>query len=231
VEGIVVEIREPGRKPRRVPVNAPIEVGRGCKGVLIADDAASRRHLTLTPGPEGLFVTDLGSSNGTYVNGAQLSGRPRLIKPGDVVRVGETELSIAGRPPGPSADPETVSAMVVEAAAPRPRAVPRAKPSSAPQVSAAPPSPPPPPQPQPQPPAAPARPAARQQPRPAHALSLEGRVARRLEAAHGWVDVEIGGVEWSRFVEAVVDAGLDDLPAVIARLRAKPDGAEDPVGD
>jgi hypothetical protein len=186
LEGIVVEIREPGRKPRRVPVNAPIEVGRGCKGVLIADDAASRRHLTLTPGPEGLFVTDLGSSNGTYVNGAQLTGRPRLIKPGDVVRVGETELSIAARSHEPSADPETVSAMVVEAEA----------------VVAA----------------------ARQQPRPARGLSLEGRAARRLEAAHGWVDVEIGGVEWSRFVEAVVDTGLDDLPAVIARLRARPDG-------
>jgi predicted component of type VI protein secretion system len=225
LEGIVVEIREPGRKPRRVPVNAPIEVGRGCKGVLIADDAASRRHLTLTPGPEGLFVTDLGSSNGTYVNGAQLTGRPRLIKPGDVVRVGETELSIAARSHEPSPDPETVSAMVVDAPAPRPRAAARPRPAPAPQVSPAPPPPPPPP-PVPAPP-----PAARQQPRPARGLSLEGRAARRLEAAHGWVDVEIGGVEWSRFVEAVVDTGLDDLPAVIARLRARADGDEDSPGD
>src|SRR5205085_1937453 len=82
VEGIIVEIREPGRKPRRVPVTSAVEVGRGCKGVLINDDAASRRHIVLTPGPDGLYVTDLGSSNGTYVNGAPLTGRPAAAAAG-----------------------------------------------------------------------------------------------------------------------------------------------------
>jgi predicted component of type VI protein secretion system len=124
VEGIVVEIREPGRKPRRVPVTAAVEVGRGCKGVLIEDDAASRRHIVLTPGPDGLYVTDLGSSNGTFVNGAPLSGRPRLIAPGDVVRVGETDISLAT--PAPTAardhDAPTVLGMVEDPTPPPPPA-------------------------------------------------------------------------------------------------------------
>jgi pSer/pThr/pTyr-binding forkhead associated (FHA) protein len=36
-------------------------------------------------------VQDRGSTNGTYVNGAQLD-RPRRLTEGDVVRVGETDL-------------------------------------------------------------------------------------------------------------------------------------------
>jgi hypothetical protein len=196
MEAILVEIREPGRKPRRVPVSASVEVGRGCKGILLADDSASRRHITLTPGPDGLYVTDLGSSNGTYVNGAPLTGRPRLIAPGDVVRLGETELSLVGSGdsgPAPAweEDPPTVSAMVGD-----PPAAP-ARPAPAPAAS-----------PVPAPEAAPA------------AVSPRGAPGRRLEAAFGWVDVEAGGVEWQEFVDAVVDTGLDHIPEVIARLRA-----------
>ena len=201
MEGVIVEIREPGRKPRRVPVTARVELGRDCRGLLIHDEAASRRHVTLTPGPDGLFVTDLGSSNGTFVNGAQLTRRPARIGPGDVVRVGETEISI----PEPAADhdPATVSSAVLpEAVAPR---------------APAPPSP--------QPPQPPRTPAARQPRRPAPGLSLDERTGRRLAAAHGWAEVEVGGVEWSRFVESVIDAGLEQLPAVIARLRAERGGA------
>jgi len=137
VEGIIVEIREPGRKPRRVPVTSAVEVGRGCKGVLINDDAASRRHIVLTPGPDGLYVTDLGSSNGTYVNGAPLTGRPRLIGAGDVVRVGETDISLAtrGKAPAHDQDPPTVSAMVAEPAVPPPPPAPA--PAAAPAAVAA----------------------------------------------------------------------------------------------
>jgi hypothetical protein len=205
VEGVIVEIREPGRKPRRVPVTARVEVGRDCRGLLIHDEAASRRHVTLTPGPDGLFVTDLGSSNGTFVNGEQLTRRPARIGPGDVVRVGDTEISI----PEPATDPETVSAMPPHPETPRaPAAAPAAPPAAAAAVP--PPSPPPPP--------------ARSPRRPPAALSLDERTGRRLAAAHGWVEVEVGGVEWSRFVESVIDAGLEQLPAVIARLRAQGHG-------
>jgi len=40
---------------------------------------------------DGVWIFDVGSTNGTFVNGKQISGRKRL-KSGDVVKVGGTEL-------------------------------------------------------------------------------------------------------------------------------------------
>jgi len=56
-----------------------------------ADRYASGHHARFEPRPDGVWVTDLGSTNGTFVNGARLS-EPRRLEPGDVVRVGETDL-------------------------------------------------------------------------------------------------------------------------------------------
>ena len=55
------------------------------------DEFASARHLRIEPRRDGVWVHDLGSTNGTYVNGQRLDGERRLV-PGDVVRVGETDL-------------------------------------------------------------------------------------------------------------------------------------------
>jgi hypothetical protein len=60
---------------------------------------------------------------------------------------------------------------------------------------------------------------------------LDRHLTGRLQAAYGWASFEAGGVDWSRFVEAVLEAGLDDLPRVIARLRADvPPHDSQPVG-
>jgi pSer/pThr/pTyr-binding forkhead associated (FHA) protein len=40
---------------------------------------------------DGVWVHDLGSTNGTHVNGVRID-RPRKLVEGDIVRVGETEL-------------------------------------------------------------------------------------------------------------------------------------------
>ena len=47
--------------------------GQGC-GVVIEDDRVSRRHAALTPGPSGWTVADLGSKNGTLVDGMPATG-------------------------------------------------------------------------------------------------------------------------------------------------------------
>jgi serine/threonine-protein kinase len=50
----------------------------------------SRRHGQIAKAPNGYFLTDLGSSNGTYVNGQSLPPHvPRLLRNGDKVEVGE----------------------------------------------------------------------------------------------------------------------------------------------
>jgi hypothetical protein len=70
-----------------------LTVGRGSQSdiPLDDDDFASARHARIEPRRDGVWVHDLGSTNGTYVNGARLS-KPQRLAPGDVVRVGSTDL-------------------------------------------------------------------------------------------------------------------------------------------
>jgi hypothetical protein len=55
------------------------------------DEFASARHVRIEPRRDGVWVHDLGSTNGTHVNGVRID-RPRKLVTGDVIRVGETEL-------------------------------------------------------------------------------------------------------------------------------------------
>ena len=76
-------------------VAARTRLGRGAEnGVqLNGDDFVSSRHAALEPRPDGLWVEDLGSTNGTFVNGARVS-TARLLQAGDVVRIGQTDLRV-----------------------------------------------------------------------------------------------------------------------------------------
>jgi pSer/pThr/pTyr-binding forkhead associated (FHA) protein len=73
--------------------SSPITVGRGGQNdvALENDEFASARHVRIEPRRDGVWVHDLGSTNGTYVNGVRID-RPRKLVQGDLVRVGETEL-------------------------------------------------------------------------------------------------------------------------------------------
>jgi pSer/pThr/pTyr-binding forkhead associated (FHA) protein len=70
-----------------------LTVGRGSgNDVPIADDEyASSRHARFEPRRDGVWVEDIGSTNGTFVNGIRLT-RERKLAAGDVVRIGETDL-------------------------------------------------------------------------------------------------------------------------------------------
>jgi pSer/pThr/pTyr-binding forkhead associated (FHA) protein len=77
----------------RVVNSRALTIGRGSQNdiALDGDDFASARHARIEPRRDGVWVEDIGSTNGTYVNGARLS-RPRRLAPGDVIRVGSTDL-------------------------------------------------------------------------------------------------------------------------------------------
>jgi hypothetical protein len=70
-----------------------LTVGRGANNDLALenDEFASARHARIEPRRDGVYVEDIGSTNGTFVNGIRLA-RERRLTPGDVVRVGETDL-------------------------------------------------------------------------------------------------------------------------------------------
>ena len=70
-----------------------LTIGRGRQNDLAigTDEYASARHARFEPRQDGVWVQDLGSTNGTYLNGTRLD-RPRRLTQGDIVRVGETDL-------------------------------------------------------------------------------------------------------------------------------------------
>jgi hypothetical protein len=72
---------------------APVTIGRASQNDLGLgrDEFASARHTRFEPRRDGVWVEDVGSTNGTFVNGVRIES-PRRLKPGDVVRIGETDL-------------------------------------------------------------------------------------------------------------------------------------------
>jgi hypothetical protein len=70
-----------------------LTVGRGANNDLALenDEFASARHARIEPRRDGVYVEDVGSTNGTFVNGIRLA-RERRLAAGDIVRVGETDL-------------------------------------------------------------------------------------------------------------------------------------------
>jgi hypothetical protein len=81
-----------------------INVGRDITNTLVINDReVSRLHMRLMRGAEGYSIEDLGSTNGTFVNGKRVSGVTPL-KNGDMVGMGETvtlgyEVVRAGQQP------------------------------------------------------------------------------------------------------------------------------------
>jgi pSer/pThr/pTyr-binding forkhead associated (FHA) protein len=73
--------------------SAAVTIGRAPQNdlELSGDDFASARHARFEPRRDGVWVEDVGSTNGTFVNGVKLTA-PKRLDPGDVVRVGSTDL-------------------------------------------------------------------------------------------------------------------------------------------
>ena len=73
--------------------SAPLTLGRGAQNdvQLDEDEYASARHAKIEARRDGVWLEDIGSTNGTYLNGIRLT-RPKRLTSGDIVRIGETEL-------------------------------------------------------------------------------------------------------------------------------------------
>ncbi len=79
-----------------------VVLGRRRGDLTIPDPEVSGTHCEIAKGVDTYFVRDLGSTNGTYVNGVRI--REQKLKPGDKIGIGRTVLSFemagaAGPPP------------------------------------------------------------------------------------------------------------------------------------
>jgi len=92
--GAVLRITAPGRPARDVALDGrPLTIGRAADVELVlADPMASRRHARLSTRGGRLVLSDLGSTNGTRVNGQSI--REAVVGPGDRIEVGATRLEI-----------------------------------------------------------------------------------------------------------------------------------------
>jgi FhaA, N-terminal domain/FHA domain len=70
----------------------PVTIGRltECE-ISLPDQNVSRRHAQVRPGSRGYVIADLGSTNGTMVNGERLTADRRLSD-GDIISVGATHI-------------------------------------------------------------------------------------------------------------------------------------------
>ncbi|MGF1596935.1 MAG: FHA domain-containing protein [Acidimicrobiales bacterium] len=95
-----VVVAQEGRRPLRVVVDGRLDVGRECDGLLLADERVSRLHLRLDVVDERIVVSDLGSSNGTFLDGTRLDA-PSVLSPGSTICLGSTSIRLAtnGHPP------------------------------------------------------------------------------------------------------------------------------------
>lgn len=78
----------------KLPVEGPIVIGRAADAdLVIANDFVSSRHAQVTPGPSGPVLEDLGSTNGTLLNGKRVRGQVGMSL-GDVIDLGPVSLKL-----------------------------------------------------------------------------------------------------------------------------------------
>jgi len=115
-------------------------------GITIHDPEISRRHARISWQEGGHVIEDLGSTNGTMLNGVPITG-PQRLAPGDMIGMGQTLLEFQWQPVAPAPQPPSMPAAVTPP--PYPSAPAAAAPPPYPSAPAwqQPPPPPPPPAP------------------------------------------------------------------------------------
>jgi predicted component of type VI protein secretion system len=78
---------------RKFELDRELVIGREGEAVTIDDSELSRRHAVVRPVEDGFEVDDLGSLNGTFVNGKRIDGVTRLAG-GDSIKIGRSVLEI-----------------------------------------------------------------------------------------------------------------------------------------
>jgi putative nucleotidyltransferase with HDIG domain len=91
-----------------------LRAGRlGSLEIVLDDSSVSRRHAEVRLGEEGWSVCDLGSTNGTYVNGVRIGQGEQSLKPRDIVQFGKVAVIVEmsdATPDGPPSNQHVIAA-------------------------------------------------------------------------------------------------------------------------
>jgi len=100
---VVIEGPDRGKRFALDPAQpTPILVGQGpACGIRLSDREVSRRHVKIDASGRKVRVTDLGSTNGTFIDGVPIV--EAYLAPDAVVRIGATALQVTSGPAAPSA--------------------------------------------------------------------------------------------------------------------------------
>ncbi len=91
---LVVVAGPPELKGTRIGLDRLVRIGREPGSELVlGDDFVSTRHAQVVPGPKGPVLEDLGSTNGTSLNGTPISS-PVALKTGDEVSIGTARMKV-----------------------------------------------------------------------------------------------------------------------------------------
>jgi hypothetical protein len=122
----------PGRG-QMFELRGEVHLGRSrANAVALSDAKVSRNHARLEPVPGTYILVDLGSANGTFVNGVRVT-QPVRLRDGDILQAGDTQLvfytqpvvhppqvdhaaSYSPPPPNPNVDPEPASSVAFQSA-------------------------------------------------------------------------------------------------------------------
>lgn len=90
----VLFVRSESQQGQEFEVDSVVTMGRSNETDVVLDDPyASEFHLRLVSQEDGMMLHDLGSTNGTYVNGRRVSA-PTSLKRGDTIQVGKTVMEV-----------------------------------------------------------------------------------------------------------------------------------------
>ena len=82
---------------QRLELERELVIGREGASVTIEDSELSRRHAAVRPVEGGIEIEDLGSLNGTFVNGKRIDTPTRLAG-GDSIKLGQSVLELEAAP-------------------------------------------------------------------------------------------------------------------------------------
>lgn len=90
----ILFVRSESQQGQEFEVGDVVVMGRSEEADVVLDDPyASEFHLRLVAQDKGMMLHDLGSTNGTYVNGRRVSAPTQLMH-GDTVQVGKTVMEV-----------------------------------------------------------------------------------------------------------------------------------------